>query len=90
MAKKFECSLSDCACEYCLLFNRKTQACRREACCRLEEKAAALARLRKDATEMRKGEYILINGLPRFITKAIRFGIIGVVDLPYRMHGAGR
>lgn len=54
MAKKFEYSLADCACEYCLFFNGKTQACRREVCCCLEEKAAALARLREDAPEMQK------------------------------------
>lgn len=46
MAKKNEYTLEDCACEYCLYFDTKTQACQTETCCCEDEKEAARERLR--------------------------------------------
>lgn len=46
MGKKFEYTLEDCACEYCLYFNWKAKTCQIKVCCCLEEKRKALARLR--------------------------------------------
>ena len=54
MGKKYEYTLEDCACEYCLYHDSKTQACRIETCCCLKEKAAALARLRAGKQEVQK------------------------------------
>ena len=46
MGKTYEYTLEDCACEYCLYFNKRGKRCRRKVCCCLEEKRMALARLR--------------------------------------------
>jgi|LFRM01.1.fsa_nt_gb hypothetical protein len=54
MVKKFEYTLEDCACEYCLYYEKATQSCGIDVCCCLEEKRAALARLRIGNQEVRK------------------------------------
>lgn len=46
MSNKYEYTLEDCACEYCLYYNTRTRKCKNEACCCLKEKRIALARLR--------------------------------------------
>lgn len=46
MRKKYEYTLEDCACEYCLHYNAKKRKCKHEKCCCLKEKRIALARLR--------------------------------------------
>lgn len=54
MNKKYEYTLEDCDCRYCLHYDPKTQDCRQEVCCCLEEKRAALARLRNGKPETEK------------------------------------
>lgn len=54
MSKKYEYTLEDCDCRYCLYHDSKMQKCQIEVCCCLEEKRAALARLRKGKTELRR------------------------------------
>lgn len=54
MGKKYEYTLDDCQCCYCLHHDQKTQSCRLEVCCCLEEKRAALARLRNGKLETEK------------------------------------
>ena len=54
MAKKFEYTLEDCACKYCLYYEKASQSCGIAVCCCLEEKGAALARLRAGNQEVRK------------------------------------
>ena len=54
MGKKFEYTLEDCACEYCLYYEKITQSCGIDVCCCLEEKRAALARLRIGNQGVRK------------------------------------
>ena len=46
MSKKYEYTLDDCDCRFCLHHDKKTKGCQLEFCCCLEEKRAALARLR--------------------------------------------
>ena len=54
MGKKFEYTLEDCACEYCLYYEKASQSCGIDVCCCLEEKRAALAWLRINNQKVRK------------------------------------
>lgn len=54
MRKKYEYTLEDCACEYCLHVNVRTQKCKLDECCCLKEKRIALARLRAGRTESKR------------------------------------
>lgn len=54
MGKQFEYTLEDCACKYCLYYAKASQSCGIDVCCCLEEKSAALARLRSGNQEVRK------------------------------------
>ena len=54
MGKQFEYTLEDCACKYCLYYVKASQSCGIDVCCCLEEKSAALARLRAGNQEVRK------------------------------------
>lgn len=47
MGKKYEYTLEDCDCRFCLHHDQKTQSCQLEVCCCIEEKRAAFARLQR-------------------------------------------
>lgn len=51
MRKKYEYTLEDCACKYCLYYSPIKQACKIETCCCLEEKRIAIPRFRADRQE---------------------------------------
>lgn len=47
MSKKYEYTLEDCDCRFCLYHDQEADACQLDFCCCIEEKRAALARLRR-------------------------------------------
>lgn len=54
MRKKYEYTLDDCACEYCLYYKTRAKRCKNENCCCLKEKRIALVRLRAGKTGSEK------------------------------------
>jgi hypothetical protein len=51
MGKKYEYTLEDCDCKYCMYFGSKTQTCKNETCCCLEEKRRAQEQLHAGKSE---------------------------------------
>jgi len=47
MSKKYEYTLDDCDCRFCLHLDKKMKECQLEFCCCLEEKRAALAQIQR-------------------------------------------
>ena len=54
MSKKYQYTLDDCACSYCLYFDARSKTCQIDICCCLAEKEAALARMQIGSEETRK------------------------------------
>ena len=54
MREKYEYTLEDCDCRFCLYFDQETESCQQDVCCCLEEKRAALARLQRSVAPRAK------------------------------------